>query len=329
MYNIKKLGNFSQFGKDELKTFLLVLVRAYVGITTLSILKLKYSETLNTLLPDDLTKLPYKNNNVDTSHMSLLTYFLSFESNFPYAINAGIPYLNDPYLLYLGGIVSYVYASVRFCLKLLIQKYPLNKEGGTMNNIVGLLSFYVLPYILFVLAGFLPFIVMVPAIYSTLVQESAISWNNDPIVWLMLFTFILNFMKTEMLEDLTVLKIMPYIANIWWGFIFSFGAIPFTIFWSVVSVSIYVVLFYVLHPFIVVGNGIQTWSQLYNDYKTTFYEYFKSLTILFLFLSISIAYRHLNSSVAFGVNIGIVCIIILLLNVLNIIRDKISKVKMN
>jgi hypothetical protein len=326
MYNLKQLGNFPQFWKDEIYIVFKVLIVAYIGTSTLSILNLKDNPTiLNNILPDDTNRLPYKNTGVDVSNMSLFTYLFSFESNFPYAINTGISYFN-PHFLYLGGICSYLFSANRYGIKKAIELFPYNKNTpGFMMNCIDIIAFYILPYIIvyLIIPMIVPFITFCLSILSLISQNTAKSWNGgSTIVWPFLFLFLSNFVHPDLFKDQITLRSIPfYIANIWWGFIFSFGAIPFTVFWSIVSICVYVFLFYAIFP-VFVWNGGKSWEKIWEEYRTIFSNHGTSLLILFLYYSIGVANKNLNLNIAFGVKLAIAVIILMLLNVFSIIKDK-------
>jgi hypothetical protein len=320
-FSFQQLGNFPQFWKDELANALYVAWIGFYGACMIILLQFKKNpEKLNDLLPTDLpTKTnpfvkPYAISNEDKSQMGMFKYLFSYDSDFPYNIKTDIEMI-DGYFFFFGGMGSYLYSSIRYGLKSMIEFVDVD------NFFVDLLSFYVLPTVLF-------YIALVPIIpYISFFVINFISCFYQPRLqkaFIYAFAFIFNLMDYDSIKAMMDISQFPqgiirYFMNVFMGFLMTFLLLPSVSALYSLGVWVYVIAFLKLMPLFLVYLGGLSWGDLGSKIFEQLRRHYIGLSVFFLFSSISIAYKNLDQKVAWGTQAGIIVLILLLLKVFNFI----------
>uniref|UniRef100_A0A6C0B9T7 Uncharacterized protein n=1 Tax=viral metagenome TaxID=1070528 RepID=A0A6C0B9T7_9ZZZZ len=322
-FSIKKLGNFPQFWKEEFFNILHVAKIGILGACMIILLEFKNKpDKLNYMLPTQLPTIsepyvkPYAVEEKYKHDMGMLQYLFSYDSDFPYNIKIGIDII-DGYFLFFGGMGTYLYSSYRYAIKYIIEYI------NTDNFLVDLFCFYILPTI--VLYGVL--IPIIPIISFFVINF--ISCLYQPLLksaFIYSFAFIFNALnynsiKAMMDVDRFPNGIIQYCMHVVLGFLMTFILVPVVSAIYSINVWIYVVGFFYLSPLYLVYMGGLTWSEFGNKIIEQLGRHYSSLTILFLYYSISIAYKNLDQKVAWGTKIGIVMIILILLRLLTTFKN--------
>jgi hypothetical protein len=322
-FSIQQIGNFPQFFKDEIANLFYVAWIAFYGACMIILIQFKKSpEKLDAMLPTKLPtndhpySKPYAVRADDKANMGMLTYLFSYESDFPYNLKTGIEMM-DGYLFFLGGMGSYLYASHRNALKSFIELFDVD------NYFVDLFCFYLLPTILF-------YIVLMPLIpIISFCGINFISCFYQPRLqkaYLYAFAWIFNILDYNSIKAIMDISQFPqnffsYGISVMMGFIMSFMLVPgFSLLYSL-AVWIYVIGFVKLMPFVLVYLGDLSWKELGSKILEQFGKHYVGLTVLFLFYSISIAYKNLNQQVAWGTQLGIIVLIMLLLKIIAFLKN--------
>jgi hypothetical protein len=289
MYLLNKLGNVSQFMKDEVSDLVKVFGIGYFGACILLLIHLSESEQLK-LLPYDLNQLPYVKTNYRIE--GLFEYFFSLHSDFPYHIEVGGQAMDDQ-LAWLGGITAYSFSVIRFLICKFIQSMQpvLHVENSKASYVIEVLLFYVLPMVLY--AFILPPILIPCVAFCTSILGSFFQPGKK--AWVYVFAFIINFAKYE---DLPILTKLPfnfiwYFINIIYGFISTFLIMPIVWAGTSVSVWIYVIVLWLGLPFFIT-NG---WNSIYKEIA----NHKKGLSIIFMIYTVISAFKYLTPQVAYGI----------------------------
>lgn len=322
-FSLQQIGNFSQFWKDEISNLLYVAWIAFYGACMIILIEFKKTpDKLDAMLPTTLPSKtipyakPYAVRREDKDSMGMLTYLFSYDSDFPYNIKTGIDIL-DGYLFFLGGMGSYLYASFRGALKSTIKIFDVN------NFFVDLFCFYLLPTILFyvVLMPIIPIISFcginfISCFYQPRLQKA----------YLYAFACIFNIIDYNAVKsamDITQFPVsmISYFISVMIGFAMSYMIVPGTSLLYSLSVWAYMIGFVKLMPIALILLGGLSFKELCSKILEQFSKHYIGLTVLFLFYSIAISYKNLNQKVAWGTQIGIVVLILILLNVFKSIKN--------
>jgi hypothetical protein len=322
-FSIQQIGNFPQFFKDEIANLLYIAWIAFYGACMIILIQFKKSpEKLDAMLPTKLPTYdqpyvkPYAVRASDKANMGMFTYFFSYDSDFPYNIKTGIEML-DGYFYFFGGMGSYLYSSYRNTLKSFIEFFDVD------NYFVDLFCFYLLPTILFylVLMPIIPiisfwFINFISCFYQTRLQKA----------YLYSFAWIFNILDYNSIKAVMDISQFPqssinYGISILLGFIMSFILLPSISFIYSLAVWVYIIGFVKLMPLVLVYLGGLSWKELGKKILDQCGRHYISLTVLFLFYSINIAYKNLNQQVALGTQIGIIVLIMILLKIFVFIKN--------
>ena len=191
------------------------------------------------------------------------------------------------------------------------------------NFFVNLFCFYLLPTILFyiVLMPIIPIISFcginfISCFYQTRLQKA----------YLYAFACIFNILdynaiKAAMDISQFPVSVISYFISVMIGFAMSFMIVPGTSLLYSLAVWIYMIGFVKLMPIALVLLGGFTFKELGIKILEQFSKHYIGLTVLFLFYSIAIAYKNLDQKVAWGTQIGIVVLIMMLLNVIIFLKN--------
>ena len=322
-FSFKKLGNFPQFWKEEFKTLLYVAWIGFYGACMIILINLKKTpDKLNNLLPTKLPTdaqpfaKPYAVSSESKKEMGMLTYLFSYESDFPYVIKSKLDML-DGYFNFLGGMGSYLYSSHRHAIKSMIEFLDVD------NFFVDIICFYFLPTVIF-------YIVLVPIIpivsWCVINFISSLTQPRLPSAFIYAYAFIFNILDYQAIKSFLDISQFPqgiirYMMNIMLGFLITFLIVPGVSAIYSVSVWIYIIAFIKLMPLFLVYVGQLSWGDLFSKIVEQFKRHYIGLSIIFLYLSIAIAYKNLDQKVAWGTHIGIVILIILILKVFNTLKN--------
>lgn len=315
---LKHLGNFPQFFKEELYSFAHVLWIGYCGACIIVFLNLKDKpDILNNLLPiydppkGDPGKPPYYMDDEARKNIGMLQYLFSYKSDFPYNIRKKNP-VTDEYTTFFGGMVRQLYSTYRFMLKYMILKLDAD------NYLINAFSFYLLPSILY----YAIFTISIPVSFFGINLFSCFSQINFAHPATYAFAAFLNPFNF-IGEGHLISDTINYIRSILFGCFITFFALPSVSLVSSLSVWVYLLLLTQLLPlFIIFVGGMDAVSCIKQIITQIIYHRI-GLCAIFLFYSISIAYKNFNKPIAFGVHLGIVIAILLLLNVFIILKNTI------
>jgi hypothetical protein len=299
---VKNIGNIKQFGKEELINVLTILSIGYFG-SCVSILA--NDNQINLLLPDDITKPPYRSTHNPTG----INYFFSYNSEFPHHIVSNIDFL-DEYLSFYGGITTYVYSSFRFAIK-----YMFKSVDQPNNMLVDTFSFYLLPIIItyFVLFPFgIPIISLIISIIPCIYQEG-IGANALLYTWSCIYNWF-DFERVKQLFnfDNIIINFILWFMNGCFGCFISFMVFIVVLFTSLSS-WIYINTLWFLLPLYLKFLLNKSFSEIKDKISKKISEHHFGLITLFLLYTIQSSYKNLNSQVAMGVLIGSIVIILTML----------------
>jgi hypothetical protein len=322
-FSLQQLGNFPQFWKDELANALYVAWIGFYGACMIILLQFKKTpEKLDTILPTQLPTTfhpfvkPYAVTSESKSEMGMFKYLFSYDSDFPYNIKTDIEMI-DGYFFFFGGMGSYLFSSIRYVLKSMIEFVNVD------NFFVDILCFYILPTVLF-------YIVLIPIIpFVSFFVINFISCFYQPRIqkaFIFAFAFIFNLMDYESIKSMLDLSQFPqgiirYCMNVFIGFLMTFFFLPSVSGLYSLGVWVYVIAFVKLMPFFLVYVGGLSWGDFGSKLLEQYRKHFIGLTIILLFSTISIAYKNLDQRVALGTQIGIIVIILMLLKVFKFIQN--------
>ena len=322
-FSIKQLGNFSQFWKEEFANLLYVAWIAFYGACMIILIQFKKNpEKLNAMLPTKLPThdhpfaKPYAVKPSDKEQMGMLTYLFSYDSDFPYNLETGVDSM-DGYLFFFGGMGSYLYASYRGALKSMIES--LNVD----NYFVDLFSFYILPTLLFyvVLIPIIPIVSFVAINFISCFYQTRL---HKAYVYAFACIFnVLDYNAIKSMMDISQFpqSIISYLMNVMVGFMMSFMLVPGVSALYSLAVWVYVIGFVKLMPLVIVFLGGLSWKDFGTKLLEQFGRHYLSLSILFLYLSITIANKNLDQKVAWGTHAGIVFIILMLLGIIDFLKN--------
>ena len=322
-FSIKKLGNFPQFWKEEFKTLLYVAWIGFQGACMIILLNFKKTpDKLDDLLPTKLpTKdhpyvKPYAVSDDDKNQMGMLTYLFSYNSDFPYGIKSRIEML-DGYLRFLGGMGSICYSSNRSAIKSIINFINVD------NFFVNIICFYFLPTVVF-------YIVLVPIIpiisFCIINFISCLYQPRYKSAFVIAYAFLFNLLDYDGIKAALDVSQFPvgiirYIVNVLMGFLVSFILVPGVSALYSMGVWVYIIAFFKLLPLFLVYFGGISWGNLVEKILDQFVKHYVGLTIIFLYLSITIAYKNLDQKVAWGTHIGIIVIIFIILKLISTLKN--------
>jgi hypothetical protein len=316
---LKHLGNFPQFIKEEIYSFGHVLWIGYCGACIIVFLSLKKDTAkLDALLPiyDPLHKqAPYYVEENVKNKFGMLKYLFSYESDFPYNLKIS----NDPttqvYADFFGGMVLQLFSSYRSILQKMV-KY-IDTES---SYIIDTFAFYLLPSILYytILIGTLPISFLIINFISCF--SLPIPTLKDPSKYA--FAAFLNPFDFQLLGKFPW-NIFKYIGRLWFGGFITFFVLPIMSGAFSLGAWAYLFLFIKLLPLFLIFYGKMDLEQCAKDIFNEILNHKIGLCAIFLFYSIAIAYKNLNKPIAFGVHLGIVILILLVLNIFVILKNTI------
>jgi hypothetical protein len=322
-FSIKKLGNFSQFWKEEFKNLLYIAWIGFYGACMIILFNFKKTpDILDDMLPSDLPldkdsfAKPYAVSDEDKKGMNMLTYFFSYKSDFPYVIKTKLEVL-DGYFRFLGGMGSYLFSSHRYAIKSIINYVNVD------NFFTDMFCFYLLPTAIF----YLMLVPIIPIISFCIINF--ISSLTQPLIknaFVYAYAFIFNLFDYDQIKAMMDISQFPggiikYLMNVLLGFLISFLIVPGVSILYSLSVWAYIIAFIKLMPLFLVYLGGISWGDLFEKILEQFRIHYIGLTIMFLYFSIKIAYKNLDQKVAWGTHIGIVILIIIILNLITTIKN--------
>jgi hypothetical protein len=322
-FSFQQLGNFPQFWKDELANALYVAWIGFHGAFMIILLQFKKTpEKLNTMLPTQLPTSsqpfvkPYAIPSKDKAEMGMLKYLFSYDSDFPYNIKTDVSMI-DEYLMFFGGMGSYLFSSIRYVLKHMIESVDVD------NFFVDIICFYFLPTILFYIA----LIPIIPFISFFIINFiSCLYQPRIKSAFMIAFAFIFNLFDYDSIAAVMDIGQFPqgiikYIINIIVGFLMTFLLLPSVSALYSLGVWVYVIAFLKLMPFFLVYLGGLSWKDFGKKVFEQLRRHSIGLSVFFLFSSISIAYKNLDQKVAWGTQAGIIVLIMMLLKIFSFIKN--------
>jgi hypothetical protein len=322
-FSIKQLGNFPQFWKEEFSNAFHIARIGVLGAWMIILLEFKKKpDKLNDMLPTMLPTpkhpfvKPYAVSEDSKSEMGMIKYLFSYDSDFPYNIKTDIEMI-DGYFMFFGGMGSYLFSAHRYALKSMIEFI------NTDNFFVDLFSFYILPTIVLYIV-FIPFIPMISFFGINFI--SCLTQPRLKKAFVYAFAFIFNAMdydgiKAMMDVDKFPQGLIQYVMNVLLGCLMSFVLVPGVSALFSLGVWAYVVAFIYLSPFFLVYLGGLSWSEFGSKILEQLGRHYVSLSILFLYYSISIAYKNLDQKVAWGTHLGIIVLILILLKLITTFKN--------
>ena len=322
-FSLNRLGNFSQFWKDEIAKLFYVAWIAFQGACMIILIQFqKNPDKLDEMLPSQIPTRehpyvkPYSVKSEDKANMGMLSYLFSYDSDFPYGLKTEIETI-DGYLMFFGGMGSYLYASYRGALKSMINFFNLD------NQFVDLFCFYILPTVLFYMVA-MPIIPIISfcginfisCFYQELLHKA----------YLYAFAAIFNIIDYNSIKAMLDVTQFPqgvifYFTNVMLGFIMTYILVPGISGLYSLAVWAYVVGFIQFLPLVLIFLGGLSFKELGQQILDQWSKHYISLCVLFLIYSIDIANRNLDSQVAFGTKIGIFALIMILLNVILFLKQ--------
>ena len=112
-----------------------------------------------------------------------------------------------------------------------------------------------------------------------------------------------------------------YFMNVGIGFLMSFMLVPGVSAMYSMAVWLYVIGFVKLMPLVIIFLGGLSWKEFGTKLLEQLGNHYLGLSILFLYFSIAIAYKNLDQKVAWGTQIGIVIIILVLLKIIDFLKN--------
>ena len=322
-FSIKQLGNFPQFWKEEIANLLYVAWIAFYGACMIILIQFKKTPNkLDAMLPTKLPTFkepyikPYAVRTEDKVQMGMLTYLFSYDSDFPYNLKTGVEMM-DGYFYFFGGMGSYLYASHRGSLKSMIETFNVD------NYFVDLFCFYILPTLLF-------YVVLMPIIpivsFTCINFISCFFQPRLQKAYVYAFACIFNILNYDGIKAMMDLSQFPqsffsYFMNVGIGFLMSFMLVPGVSAMYSMAVWLYVIGFVKLMPLVIIFLGGLSWKEFGTKLLEQLGNHYLGLSILFLYFSIAIAYKNLDQKVAWGTQIGIVIIILVLLKIIDFLKN--------
>jgi len=116
-------------------------------------------------------------------------------------------------------------------------------------------------------------------------------------------------------------SVISYAFNVMSGFFMSFMLVPGVSAMYSGAVWVYMIGFVKLMPLAIVFLGGLSWKDFGTKLLEQVGRHYLSLSILFLYFSISIANKNLDQKVAWGTHAGIVIIILMLLGIIDFLKN--------